>query len=239
VEALPPEADPEPVPEPEIPPVPWTVRDTWLGVLFLVLTLAAILALTVFLPKGEWVANILMIASELILLLPMAAIFLWKRISWRSIGFGKFQWNSMAWGCGGLIAVYPLIMLHNIVLFLLGVETQGKTITQIMQVMESPWAFVFSAVILAPLAEEIVFRGFFFAGFRQRYGWVPAVLISSAIFGASHLQLVAFIPTFLLGMVMAYAYHRSNSIWPGVIIHFWVNGSSLLLTLLAIRFGMH
>jgi membrane protease YdiL (CAAX protease family) len=125
------------------------------------------------------------------------------------------------------------------VLFLLGVETQGKTITQIMQVMESPWAFVFSAVILAPLAEEIVFRGFFFAGFRQRYGWVPAVLISSAIFGASHLQLVAFIPTFLLGMVMAYAYHRSNSIWPGVIIHFWVNGSSLLLTLLAIRFGMH
>lgn len=85
---------------------------------------------------------------------------------------------------------------------------------------------VFQAEV-APLVEEIFFRGFLFQGFRQKYGWVNGMLLSSAIFAAAHLNLVVLIPTFILGSLLAYLYHRSNSIWPGVIVHFLVNTFAL------------
>ncbi len=82
--------------------------------------------------------------------------------------------------------------------------------------------------ILAPLVEEIFFRGFLFQGFRARYGWVPGLLLSSAIFGLAHLDPVALIPTFILGCVLAYLYQRSNSIWPSVSLHVLVNTVGLV-----------
>jgi membrane protease YdiL (CAAX protease family) len=53
------------------------------------------------------------------------------------------------------------------------------------------------------------------------------MLLSSAIFAIAHLQLAALIPTFILGNVLAYVYHRSNSLWPGMILHFLVNAFGL------------
>ena len=55
-----------------------------------------------------------------------------------------------------------------------------------------------------------------------------ALLFSSAIFAAAHLDPVSLVPTFILGLVFSYVYHRSNSVWPGVILHFLVNASSTL-----------
>jgi membrane protease YdiL (CAAX protease family) len=102
-----------------------------------------------------------------------------------------------------LIASYIIIILHNALLYLLGVETQGENIVKMFAELDSPvWFFIVGAVF-APLVEEIFFRGFLFQGFRARYGWVPAMLISAAIFAAAHLDLVVFIPTFILGCLLA------------------------------------
>jgi membrane protease YdiL (CAAX protease family) len=75
--------------------------------------------------------------------------------------------------------------------------------------------------------EELFFRGFLFQGFRQKYGWVNGMLLSSAIFGMAHLDLAALIPTFILGSLLAYMYHRTNSVWPGIILHVLVNAIGL------------
>jgi membrane protease YdiL (CAAX protease family) len=99
--------------------------------------------------------------------------------------------------------------------------------------LKSPVWFFIVAVIAAPLIEEIFFRGFLFQGFRQKYGWINAMLLSSAIFAAAHLDLAALIPTFILGNLLAYLYHRSNSVWPGVILHFLVNGFAFAVVYLA------
>jgi len=81
--------------------------------------------------------------------------------------------------------------------------------------------------VVAPLVEEIFFRGFLFQGLRQKYGWLSAIPLSSAIFGAAHLDPVSLIPTFILGCVLAYMYHRSNSLWPGIIFHTMINSFNL------------
>jgi membrane protease YdiL (CAAX protease family) len=53
------------------------------------------------------------------------------------------------------------------------------------------------------------------------------MLVSSAVFAVAHLDPVALIPTFILGLLLAYLYQRANSLWPGIILHFLVNGLSL------------
>ena len=134
----------------------------------------------------------------------------------------------MGIGCGLLLGAYLIILLHNSVLYMLGIDTQGDQIFDIFSQLESPtWFFVVGAVI-APIVEELFFRGFLFQGFRQKYGWLPALLLSSAIFGAAHLDPVSLIPTFLLGCVLAYIYHQSNSVWPGIVFHAVINTLSLI-----------
>jgi membrane protease YdiL (CAAX protease family) len=54
------------------------------------------------------------------------------------------------------------------------------------------------------------------------------MLLSSVIFAFAHLDLVSLIPTFILGNLLAYLYHRTNSVWPGVIVHMAVNTFGLV-----------
>lgn len=207
--------------------VPWSILDTWAGVGLLVLLSLGMLVLLSLGIGRQYLQNVGVLLLELIYLLPVTLIFLWRGIHWRRLGFGAFALNVMGIGCGLLFGGYAIILVHNAVLYMLGVNTQGDRIFEIFNQLESPvWFFVVGAVI-APVVEEIFFRGFLFQGFRQKYGWLAAILLSSAIFGAAHLDPVSLIPTFILGCVLAYVYHRSNSLWPGIIFHALINSFSL------------
>ena len=207
--------------------VPWKLMDNWIGVALLILIDLIIFIITLRGPKAELAQSALIVVLELAYLLPVILIFAWRGISWKSLGFGRFNPNTLGIGCGLLVGGYIIILLHNLLLYVLGVDTQGEEIVKVFAELNSPvWFFVVGAII-APFVEETFFRGFLFQGFRARYGWPVAMLLSSAIFAAAHLDLVALIPTFVLGNVLAYVYHRSNSIWPGVFLHFLVNAFGL------------
>ena len=216
-------------PQGPLPPysVPWSVADTWTGVITLALIDAVLLAVVLQGLGAQVAQSAGIILVELVYLLPVALIFARRRIPWIHLGFGKFDWSTLGLGCGLLIASYIVILLHTAILLALGIETQGDEIARIFGSLESPVWFLIVGVVFAPLVEEIFFRGFLFQGFRQKYGWINSMLLSSAIFAAAHLDPVSLIPTFILGNVLAYVYHRSNSVWPGVILHFLVNGFGL------------
>jgi len=203
--------------------IPWKPMDNWIAVLLLILIDVALLV-AASQGLGEQLAqSAALVLVQLVYLIPVLTVFAYRRISLRSIGFGKFEWSTLGLGCGLLIGSYILIMIHNGILALLGVGTQGEEILQIFGSLDSPVWFITVGVIFAPIVEEIFFRGFLFQGFRQRYGWINGALISSAVFAIGHLDPVALIPTFILGLLLAYMYHRSNSVWPGIILHFLVN----------------
>lgn len=232
--------DPEslqPVPTPESPEyfVPWGIIDTWIGVLLLALLNASLLVIVLQDPRPELMQSAALILIQLAFLLPLVLIFTWRRISWKHLGFGKFDWNTLGLGCSLLIASYVIIIIHNLILMALGIDTQGEAILKFFENLESPVWFFLVGAVFAPIVEEIFFRGFLFQGFRQNYGWITAMILSSVIFAAAHLDLVALIPTFILGCVLAYMYHRSNSVWPGVILHFLVNAFGLCAALVATR----
>ncbi len=213
--------------EAQIYSVPWSIGDTWIGVALLVLVSIGMVVALLMGFKRQYLQNIGVLFLELVYILPVVLIFAWRRIHWKYLGFGKFPVNVIGLGCGLLIGGYAIIIVHNALLYIFHIGTQGDQIMGVFKRLQSPvWLFLVGAII-APFVEEIFFRGFLFQGFRQNYGWLPALLLSSALFAAAHLDLVAFVPTFVLGCVLAYVYHRSNSLWPGILFHAAINSFSL------------
>lgn len=203
--------------------VPWKPIDNWIAILLLVVIDVILLY---FASQGygtQAAQSSLLILVQLVYLVPVLVVFAYRHVNLRSVGFGKFDWATLGLGCGLLIGSYIFIMIHNGILMLLGIETQGEEIMQIFTELDSAIWFVLVGVIFAPIVEEIFFRGFLFQGFRQKYGWVKGGLLSAAVFAIGHLDPVALIPTFILGLLLVYMYHRSNSVWPGIILHFLVN----------------
>jgi membrane protease YdiL (CAAX protease family) len=218
---------------PEAAPLPWSLRDTWLGVAGMLVLVLAMLAGALFLPHSALSETVVPIADELIYLLPVAIILGLRRASWRLLGFRDFSGNMLGLGCGLLAGAYFITLVHNLILVQLGIAPQGAEIMRLFDMLQSPVGLVLAAVIAAPAVEEIFFRGFLFTGFRQAYGWNKAALLTSGIFALAHLSPVAFIPTFALGYVFAVLYQRANSIWPGILMHFLLNGFGIFVTLLA------
>ena len=222
--------------ETQVYSVPWSTVDTWVGVGLIVLLNIALITVLFLEHNERFMQNVGILFAESIYLIPVALIFAWRHIHWKYLGFGKFSLQTLGLGCGLLIFGYLFILLHNFILYLLKIDTQGDEISRIFSKLDSPiWLFLVG-VVLAPLVEEIFFRGFLFQGFRQKYGWVAALLLSSFIFAAAHLDPVSFIPTFILGSVLAFIYHRSNSLWPGIIFHFTINALGLCTVYLATQY---
>jgi membrane protease YdiL (CAAX protease family) len=76
--------------------------------------------------------------------------------------------------------------------------------------------------VIAPISEEIIFRGFTFRWLRGRLPLWGAVLVSAVLFSAAHAgwaEPALFLPVFLGGVLLAYVYAKSGSVWPGVMIH--------------------
>jgi uncharacterized protein len=131
-------------------------------------------------------------------------------------------------GAAVYICTYLLIvnLISGIVPSLNTEQTQdlGFTATQ----AGSGLILVFiSLVVLPPLVEEIVVRGFMYTGLRSKMPFIAAALISSSVFGLAHLLggeggstiWIAVIDTFVLGMVLAYLREKSGSLWPAIGLH--------------------
>jgi uncharacterized protein len=72
--------------------------------------------------------------------------------------------------------------------------------------------------LVIPLAEEMLYRGIGYTALR-RYGIVVGVLGSAAIFGLAHGVSVVLVAAFVIGVVNAWLFERSGSIWPSAIAH--------------------
>ena len=90
-------------------------------------------------------------------------------------------------------------------------------------------ALAFLAVVAAPVIEEILFRGVIFGGLTARWGVWPAAIVSGFAFAVIHFSLTAFVPLFLLALVLSYLYVRTGSLWIPIAFHALFNGVSLTI----------
>jgi hypothetical protein len=88
--------------------------------------------------------------------------------------------------------------------------------------------FAVTATVLAPLFEEVLFRGTLLPVVAQRWGGPVGVLVSAAVFALAHLSLSEGIPLFVLGIGLGWLRWRSGRLAPSVLMHALWNGLTLL-----------
>lgn len=75
------------------------------------------------------------------------------------------------------------------------------------------------AGVLAPVLEEVLFRGIIFGSMQTYFGKWTAAVLSAVIFSALHFQAYGFFPRFMLGMVLVYLFDRYKSLYPAIGLH--------------------
>jgi membrane protease YdiL (CAAX protease family) len=81
----------------------------------------------------------------------------------------------------------------------------------------------FLMIALAPLAEEIMFRGMFYTALRKRRNKWWAMALTSLVFAFSHGQLLHFMAIFSSGLLLVYLYDRTKSLVPSISLHVSMN----------------
>ncbi len=83
----------------------------------------------------------------------------------------------------------------------------------------SPIYLIITAVVMAPILEEIIFRGIVLDGLLKNYSPVKAILISSLLFAAIHLNPWQFVTAFIGGLFIGWVYYRTRNLAYAIIIH--------------------
>lgn len=216
---------------------PWRPRDGLLVVgaliaLHLVL-LALLPSLTAwFLDRGWRESSALIVSQSLTFhwagLAIVAALTRAGGIPWRS-AFGWSAQSSLKNAVRGfllLLATMPILMFYTAVYhFLLDALDMQPTLQDVTSAIagenSTPMRVYFAllAVAIAPLFEEILFRGIGLPLLAQRYGVGFAVVAISIIFALVHGHVPSLVPLFLLSVALSLAYIYTESIVAPVVMH--------------------
>ena len=165
-----------------------------------------------------------------------------ERIAWRA-AFGRpralrREGTIAAAGYAAMLpAVFLLTLLAHAALRAANIPPRPQAVLTVFMGGGIPlWLRVLlmlTAVITAPLAEELLFRGILLPVLLKHWGTVVAILLSSALFAVLHGNLTAFLPLMAAATAFAAGYAATGSIWTPVLMHALFNAASLALLLAA------
>ena len=152
--------------------------------------------------------------------------------SWGALGMRLRLSSSAYWGCLAFMAIFLVSVVYASLVSSFGVDillpprlpdefTTGGAIT----------ILAFAAIVLvAPFAEETFFRGFLLPVFVGRMGFIKGACAVSLLFAAGHMSLGLLVPAFVSGMILAWVYYKTGSLWINWIAHTAQNLLAFVLT---------
>ena len=152
------------------------------------------------------------------------ALFVWRK--WVVLSHTYLRsnpWFTLLWVVFlGLGSILPLQWIYEQLNISLSMEMEEM----FKSIMGNRWGYL-ALGILAPLAEEMVFRGAILRTllnyFNGRMYWVP-IIVSALLFGLVHGNMAQLLNAFLIGILLGWMYYRTESIVPGIVLH-WVNNT--------------
>jgi membrane protease YdiL (CAAX protease family) len=147
--------------------------------------------------------------------------------------------RGLAWGFGlGL----PLIAVAMVLAYLVEKVIQPTRTDYVSEALSKTSSghvstslivlLVLTLVVLAPVCEEIFFRGYLYPALRNRMDMQPAMILNSLIFAAAHFELVGFLPRLVLAYGLCYVYERNKTITAPILGHALYNGLIVLIAFL-------
>ncbi|HEY3397331.1 MAG TPA: type II CAAX endopeptidase family protein [Armatimonadota bacterium] len=212
--------------------VPWNIYDAAevfaLLVFLLILASVGVSALQQHLPAdalGGALQPLLLLGSYCVYM-GLALLLIYQRVTgryrpWRLLGLRPLAARLVVWPAlrayATLLALLVPAGLYVLNHYLInnGAFFRGS---------EPPVAFALYFLLLcviAPVAEELIFRGFFYPGLRRHFPVGAAALLSGLAFSAAHLPGAAsgMVVIAALGVMLSLLYERTRSLWPCILIH--------------------
>lgn len=165
-----------------------------------------------------------------------------RRMTWKcAFGFDRRAfWRHVGLGVLFYVSALPFLvfyaLLYRAVLQYLGHPIQPQLVPVIFTGEESVWLRVYLAVlacVVAPVFEEILFRGIALPLLAQKWGVAPAIVVVSLGFALIHFHAPSVLPLFVIAVAFSLGYIYSDSILVPMVMHGVFNAVNLgLLTLL-------
>jgi membrane protease YdiL (CAAX protease family) len=145
--------------------------------------------------------------------------------------------RSLLLGIALLVAALPMVFaVDYIASTLLKVNTTTDT-QEVIRIFEHSSTvaqrvpIILLAVVVAPVTEELAFRGYLYGVIKRYLGAIPALVLSGILFALIHLNLPSFFPLLVLASAFALAYELSGSLLVPMTMHALFNAFSLILVL--------
>ncbi|HZN90668.1 MAG TPA: type II CAAX endopeptidase family protein [Thermoleophilaceae bacterium] len=227
----------QPAPPPEHPELPEAAAPRWpawyAGVGFLVALIGTLIAVGIVAAAtgattGEDDPTFTVIATFIQSLIfvgtaVLFASFTRKPKAWH-FGLRRSRfWPTVGWAALGLFSFYLLAAIYSAVVQ----PDAEQTVAQDLGGDEGTIGLIaagFMVVCVAPVAEELFFRGFFYRALRSRYSVLGAALIDGLVFGAIHWDFsgdgaLILPPLATLGLMFCLVYEKTGSLYPVIALH--------------------
>jgi hypothetical protein len=165
-----------------------------------------------------------------------------RKITWANLGISPPVWKNIYFLSAFLVVVVLMPIrgvIGTAVEYLVNGDFESLEMRQELlgAGMDSWPGFLLMLVmvgVLAPIAEELYFRGLIYNWFRQRWGVGLSVFVSSAWFAFGHIDSVGVMASgFVMGAVIALAYEKTKSLWIAITMHVFTNSIAVVLLYLA------
>lgn len=203
----------------------------YLGILG-VSILAAMLPIQGMSEKGYYLYVYLVQFAATMLFVYLFAV-LFPRGNWRDLGLRKARLKDIWWyGIVGGTLLIIMVLLMGLVIEYFQPDLAPQQIEEMLRSVKGLSEFtiiVIAAVVLAPLSEELFYRGMIYPLFRKHLGPGGGALLAGLVFGMAHWDPWRAIPLAIGGAALCWIYEKSGSILVPIVAHGVWNGFMCLI----------
>ena len=231
---------------------PWTIKDVLYITIIIVLAFLLVIGffnligLEELFEDSKYQSLVLSLGVILQGLISILVIYYftkkkYKKISLKDFGFKKIGVLKCILGILSAYFIYlGITFIVGIIIFYYNVDIPGYEVQDNILPLfgETNLDLVFAGIaiiLIAPVAEELLFRGFFLRALSNKWGIYYGSILSALVFSLLHYPWQSFIPIFILGLIINSLVIRYKSIWPAIGFHVFNNGLTFLVQVLILK----
>lgn len=146
-----------------------------------------------------------------------------KDLGFTSFGFVRALGLAVIW----LVLLRVISIIYGIIASIVGTVLRAKPPTELVTRIPRLFGYgyrgllvaILIGALVAPVVEELFFRGFLYPALRRRLGVAGGIVVSAVVFGLFHANAWLIFPTTAIGMILAYLYEREGSLGPPIMLH--------------------
>ncbi len=205
-------------------------KSGWLYLIIALISISISFLLTFLVAKYNFtlgmVSNILI--SEAMLIVPTFFILLFsKEKVAETLSIRKIKWSTVFGVVAFTLASSPLITLINLASQLFVENTVSESSDYFLSI--HPLLLIFFVGVLAPVCEEVVFRGAIFKGMKNEGNVFKAILASGLLFGLLHMNINQASYAFVIGILLGFLVEATGSIFSSILFHVLVNTTNVVM----------